>query len=193
MRDAVHRVGDGHGGVAEDVDDDAGEEVAAEGITYRDRIAQIGGLCCGRAEDRLCERHPGGWVVADRGRDREDVLDGRDVEGEVDLLDNVGRAEGRLAYEGVGTERGAEHGFGEGPEGDTLGSASQGRGCRDGCDPAEWAACAGHAHLGPEAADEHGDVGALSTVVGVEFVEDEVLQAESRVGPQTRICPAQQK
>jgi hypothetical protein len=45
----------------------------------------------------------------------------------------------------------------------------------------------------PQAAQQHGDVGALRAVVGVELIEDEVLQAARALRPQRGVLGAQQQ
>ena len=59
---------------------------------------------------------------------------------------------------------------------------------------AEWPVGLVHAECATEAAEQHGDVGALGAVVGVELVEHEVLQRVGLVGgPQVAVLAPEQE
>ena len=117
------------------------------------------------------------------------------------LADPLVDAEAGLGDDRVGTERLAEDGLGEVEHRRRVALVAEGGGGRDRGDAAERAVglvLSGTRHAvglerQPEPAQQHGDVGALGAVVGVELVEHEVLQRLRAVCPDLRVRLAQQQ
>ncbi|MPM32560.1 hypothetical protein SDC9_79124 [bioreactor metagenome] len=107
-----------------------------------------------------------------------------------------------LGYHVVGGEGLAEHGGGEADHLRGVALVAEGGGGRDRGDPAQRpgellrrVAAGGPVALQrqPEAAQQHGDVGALGAVVGVELVEHQVGQALGALPPDVLVLLAQEE
>jgi len=162
---------------------------------------------CGQVPERL--EHPCGHVL--------DVAHMREGRGQLTDLcvpeRRRGEARGPAPLDGVGgplleaeaglgdhhrlVERLAEDGAGEVDHGAGVALVAEGGGGRHGGDPAEGALPVGVVQGRcpglegePESAQQHGHVGALGAVVGVELVEDEVLQGGCAQLPDVRVLVA---
>ena len=196
---------DGNGARAQDPQEGLAYGVPGEPLAQCDGVGEVvgGGPAVVGDEDGLGQTPPASGVRG--GADGGDVTRVREDPGGVLPRPGEGLVGGEtvLGNDAVRLEGASEDGPGEVPHrgGGRVGAArigaavrgarggevAQGRGGGDGDDVPQGPPRPGDAQGGAEAAQEHGDVGALGAVVGVELVQDEVLQILPGAAPQVRV------